>query len=855
MKPVELFSRDVHTFWATTFQLDLKLFDQFLLRRLGNEPLNAVVLCDEDELSETLGELTEVDRHVAANANRRYLLRGMRVPSGGRFHPKTYFFASRRRSVLLVGSGNLMRSGLDRGAETFALFDASIENDQPVIRAWASWVGELVDARGDAALRSRYEHLRATVPSLVGSTDQAVFFTNGTRAFVDVLDSVRPTVVTELHVSAPFFDERAEALRGLIERVKPTDSVRVYLGARPSVDGKALASMLSAAGVPATVYRFDPARFVHAKLIGIVGADRALLACGSANLSHAALDGVYERPGSRANCEAIVVRQGKADDVRAAFCPPDSTLTEIDLSEVSDFRYESDDAPTAVGRLRILSAVLDAERRVVLQTEGDLHADMRLLIDDDLDPVALENHPGGALSEALPLGADPLVVWIIDLEGAAISNAVVIDDPQALEDVLGERSAARDRPGELADEDERSDLVALLSWAHRQFIFDLDDTPAIQRARHSAEAEAADSAGFWERYAREELTYDQRSQTYRALSPGGSSSSTDLLLLEIEAMLRAAPQERRLRLVRGSATAPSGGNGVGHPWSLSARQQLRARNVIRRWARALPDPRHAWLAPGAPARNYEALIEMLALVWLGDALESERIVELLGEVWEGLLGSEARKGFVDRAEPQLRADVLDSVHADVRELAAGMAFVALVRPGWREFIYDWQTFLVRGIESGVFVAGELSCALVEAVIDTAPRATEIDDLLLERAEYIDDDEWGNRIAKELGLASVRLVKSAGFKNVSLVVDVIGTADPAHDPRTVELARRAMSLKKSDHVMVQAQGERFLLRLGALARARVGSKTHISIEPIEKARIDAVAEQGGTLADLLGIAAA
>ena len=79
MKPVDLFTRDVHSFWATTFQFELKLFDQFLLRRLGNEPLNAVVLMDEGDLTETLGELTEVDRHVAASANRRYLLRGMRL--------------------------------------------------------------------------------------------------------------------------------------------------------------------------------------------------------------------------------------------------------------------------------------------------------------------------------------------------------------------------------------------------------------------------------------------------------------------------------------------------------------------------------------------------------------------------------------------------------------------------------------------------------------------------------------------------------------------------------------------------------------------------------------------------------
>jgi len=79
MKPVEFFRRDVHTFWATTYQFDLKLFDQFLLRHLGQQPLNAVVLCDEDNVSSALSSLRDVDRHVAASANKRYLLRGIRL--------------------------------------------------------------------------------------------------------------------------------------------------------------------------------------------------------------------------------------------------------------------------------------------------------------------------------------------------------------------------------------------------------------------------------------------------------------------------------------------------------------------------------------------------------------------------------------------------------------------------------------------------------------------------------------------------------------------------------------------------------------------------------------------------------
>jgi hypothetical protein len=855
MKPVDFFSRDVHTFWATTFQFELKLFDQFLLRRLGNAPLNSVVLCDEGDLTDTLGQLTEVDRYVAANANRRYVLRGMRVPSGGRFHPKTYLFASRRRTVLLVGSGNLTRSGLDRGSETFAAFDASIEADQPVFRAWASWMRQLIEARDDNILRRRYEHLRATLPVFLGPAEQDVFFTNATRPFADVIDELAPTGVTELHVSAPYFDEHAQALRGLIERVAPSEAVHVYLGARPSVDGVALARMLTQTGIRAAVYRFDPDRFVHAKLIGLVGAEASLLVCGSANLSHAALDRVYEEAGSWGNCEAIVARPGTAADVRAAFCPPGSTLAEVNLDWVTTFTYKPEDDTVRTPALRILSATRDADERIVLRTDGAVEAEMRLRFDDDTDPVALEPRSDGAATDPLAEDIEPLVLWIVDGDGATVSNTIVLDDPQALDEVLGERTSERDRPDELADDDERADLVALLSWAHRQFIFDLDDTPAIKRTRQRTEVEGGDSDAFWERYAREELTYDPRSQIYRPLAPGAMAAGTDLLLREIEAMLHAAPQERRLRLLRGEATETDGEAGTGHQWSLTARQQLRARNLIRRWARALPDPRHAWLAPEAPARNYEALIEVLALVWLGEALDDHVIVELLGEVWTGLLGSQARKGLADRAEPALRDIVLGDVSADVRELAAGLAFCALAPAGWPAFIYEWQPFLVRGIEQGLFVGGDLACAFVAAIGDESVTATQIEDLLLQRAGYIDDETWGQRTAAEMDLTSVRLIRNAGYRNVDLVVAVDGMRDPADDPRTIALARRAMALKKSDHILIQAGDERYLLRLGALARARIGDHTHTSIEPIGQARLDAVEQQGGTLADLLGIAAA
>ncbi len=82
----------------------------------------------------------------------------------------------------------------------------------------------------------------------------------------------------------------------------------------------------------------------------------------------------------------------------------------------------------------------------------------------------------------------------------------------------------------------------------------------------------------------------------------------------------------------------------------------------------------------------------------------------------------------------------------------------------------------------------------------------------------------------------------------------GLPNPARDSRTVVLARRAMHLKRSDRVLIESGAERILLRLGEHARARVDGETRRSVAPIDNERLRAVETQGGSLAELLGLAA-
>ena len=163
---VELFRPDCTSFWATTFNLDLALFNEFLFRRLGDPPLNAVVFADQTCLDETLER--SLDRlDLLDNVNRRWLLRGVRL-GPGRFHPKSYLTINGRSVTLLVGSGNLSRRGIDTGREVFVTFRSGTPAGDAAIAIWRSWVRQLVGSVEDTRLAERFTDLETRLPTVSG---------------------------------------------------------------------------------------------------------------------------------------------------------------------------------------------------------------------------------------------------------------------------------------------------------------------------------------------------------------------------------------------------------------------------------------------------------------------------------------------------------------------------------------------------------------------------------------------------------------------------------------------------------------------------------------------------------------
>lgn len=847
--------RSVHALWATSYSFDLRLFDQYLLRRLAQSTLNAVVLVDHDKLASVWERLEAHEHYLVRQAGRRYLLRGVRPRGGGAFHPKTYLLGDGDSATLLVGSGNLTRDGIDHGREVFTTFTARRDEDLPTMRAWGRWVGQLVQRQQDELLQDRWVALRKSCPWIVGTTDGSELLSNEVQPLLDQLVQRIHGQVRELHVAAPFFDPSAEALGQVISLCQP-QKITVYVGAQASVNGQALKAVL--AHLPMVrVRRFEPAMFVHAKLIGVVKTDGSgLLLSGSPNLSQAALTRTESDLGG--NCEVAVLRAGTPEQVRELFASSGLDLIDVSLEALEDLEF-SDDHPTLSRPFRLRSARWLADGRIQLDVSPKPSPDLVWL---DCPGAGLVAALSADLSTAEPLVDHepiPILVRLLDDNGHRVSNGVVIDDPAALRDALeGSTKTSSRRPPELEGIEE-TPLIRLVRWAHEKFIFDPDQTSAFQRAEQAAREDATveEPTDFWKRYAEEELQYDPRTRSYQPLTVGNATvRPVDDLLRELERLLHAAPKtdaHRLLHVLTGNAAA-QGEEGTGTPWSMEARYRIRAYHLLLRWSTAVGDPRHALIAATAPVTNYETLIALIFLAWANDALELHQLRRVLLTLLNAFIGPALGHGFLGRCSTAQQEHALGALEPPFVSIAAGLVYAAITTPGWTEDIYDWQPALQRGVELGVILPGQLTASVVLHLTGKDADQVTIDHALAQRLDWVDDLTWCKRLAAELDLANLSL---EAFHNpkVPLAARIGGHIDFLTDPRVLTVARRAVGFKHSPAIAVIVGNDRFIFAPGISARANIGGPGGQSYEtdsPADAARLRAVEEQGGALIDLFRI---
>lgn len=804
LRPIrELFTRSTSALWATTYNFDLRLVNEFLLPGLGQPPINMTVLADGRRLAKTLSLIAGDDTDRLAFVNRRWLLRGVHPP-GPTFHPKSYLSVAGRHATLLVGSGNLSVPGLDDGREIFTVFRSGTPAGDRAIATWRGWMRRVLAWLDDPVVTERFADLEDRLPppnrEAAGEFDP-VLLHNLDSALVTQLTAVLPADgVDELHLCAPFYDRDLAAVAGLLDDLRPR-AVTVYLDASTNVDGPALRRLLDGRHV---CYRgIDPDAFTHAKIVGVVAGDRGWLLTGSANLSRSAL----LRPASaRGNVELAVLTTTTATAVRAAYVPPKACLVDRAEHELEDLIFTVDD-DIAATRVRLVRAEALDEGHVRVVSEPAAEPSWLLA-----EPA--EHHQLCIDADGRAITRTPVrdrLVRLVDADGIDLSGPVVVDDVTGLTAVLGDSSSQdRGRPPELNPADLDTVLGRALTVLSRELVMDVSETAdRFSAAGDRSEADETTDDDFWDRLLHEQLAGDPRAARYREWSAGRGRDTLDELL---ESLLAPLPS---VRDSRGAIGAPIGDPVVaveaGRPRSTHTRLRIRARNALRRWARAQSDPRLVWVDPSAPVVNFTAVARFLAGLRLAAVHAPDEVILTVDDLdrlwWEWLatfVGTGRHDGHLDGLERSEADDTIRGLDPQVRSDAAWLSWLT-VRPGrdQRTRIIEIQPILQAALDRGLPEPSAESARAARTVIGRPVAAAAVENDLLAAAVFLDDDLWCATTAEELELAYLSFGRRHGLLGIDALLLVAGVPHPLRDIRLTRLLEAVTHYKGCTTVAVHA----------------------------------------------------
>lgn len=844
----ELFTHAVSALWVTTYNLDLALFNEFLLPRLGEPPLNVTVLADHRRLAAGLDRVPLDRVGTLDRVNRRWLLRGVRFGAGA-FHPKTYLAVAGRRVTLLVGSGNLSRSGLDEGHEVFTSFASGTPAGDAAIATWLGWMARIVRATDDTAILERFEDLRSRLGQLNAGmhalpTSESPLLHNLDVPLADQLVAMvhagatdTDGMVDELILTAPFYDPDAHAVGRLLADLTPR-LVRIFVTPKMSVRGDQLAARLTASGARIQVIRYPPDKFIHAKLVGVIVGARGWLLSGSPNLSQAALtQTALSDPPSSGNVEVAVLASLPAPAVRAAFHPPHLSTTSGSLETLTPLGFRADPEPE-LPSVRLLAAKALREGRIEVTCSPppqpgwqltDLIVSQPLLPIDLPSPMHPDSHVGTGVTTDRLTGR---LVLLVDADNAPLSNRVVVDDPGALAATLvssTERPSA-DRPSELAESDLDSPLGRALVRLDRAFLLDVNEAVGGSGRGPADDGETEQDEDFWDRLEREQIARDSRAAAYWQTDEYYWLDSDPLIEL-LEALRHRAPGDPPPRSFLSAgpddrdATNVDSDDTPKRRWKPATRIRVRARNLLRRWADAQTDPRLAFVHPLAPARNFAAIVFFLRDLRWDRSVDPEQ-VELtdddLDEIWLRwllpIVGTGRRDGWLDRLDDAERTRALQALPDDLAVFVAALCWLA-IRPG------DADGHRARVIKIQPALRGAGHHGLVEPTDLTAEYLSRITGHVIGRmqvaadlryaATFLDDQLWCTQTRTELTLDRLWLEEVRDHHRVQFRLHLTGVAEPLLDPRIPRLIAAFRDYRRFGRVQIFAgEGWRVVVDDGA-----------------------------------------
>lgn len=283
---------------ALTYTLDLPFFEYMLFEPLYNGGCrNVTILCDPGQYDTALDDIPAL-KHLG----QRYLCLPSTIAKAA-FHPKLILLTSNEAGLLLVGSGNISRSGLTHNQEVWTKFsytDGANDKFGWAACRWAfDYLSRLAEAQQEPTLQQRLEQLRDTTGWLRQEPEPSEESSFWLLHNLDcpILDQLLDrwaeydnSPVKEAVIVSPYFDRRSLAFEVLLERLRPERISLITEYEAPGLDPNALRRLLDSAGVSLDSQRLElDSRRLHAKILALRTEQGSWMLTGSPNFSRPAM--------------------------------------------------------------------------------------------------------------------------------------------------------------------------------------------------------------------------------------------------------------------------------------------------------------------------------------------------------------------------------------------------------------------------------------------------------------------------------------------------------------------------------------------------------------------------------------
>jgi len=731
LKIPELLTGEWENLLILTYGSDIAFFENFLWRQFSNRCRNKIILADADQFLKACKLAAE--NGTARLLNHRYILDGIHIPHSA--HAKFILLTNHDEGRLLVGSGNLGIDGYASGGELFTHYEYSNNKPGSLPAFVATWefVQELVSRRFvSEAVVPYIQHILSQTPWLLksGGSDFTPVIHNLKTSFLSqIRQIVGSEPVQELWIMSPFYDEKCEALRQLIQTFSPKE-VRIYVQQdRTSMDPKALEKVLSETK---SKYRINSIEingdqsnpYIHAKLYLFKTKEKSICIQGSPNLSQVAM--LLSPPAG--NIEVANLGIGNRNDFDSLF---DNLL--ISPEEISpndlDFTFNKADLDLVSTENWYLIRAILKENILILNFGGTIPpvSTIRLQIGEITYPIQITKEPDNGFlchlpDEAIQLLSAPVPITVILNDSEVLSNPVFVWNQatlnrEMLEVIETDKSIEKFGGLDVVDE-ELERLLAELEAAlviDGQSIWQLAGRPKHTLPDNPTEEQYIDYS---------EIDYDQLRhhpkiiQYTRSKQGDGSPISS----------------KTRLQMILDSITDHF--NGLGEPISSttgfipesmpsedglitseteeeqekdevekqkrrkSARFRLRKilKNFIKRYINGIQSQKFQELAGfSVMARNYVIFTHFLWQLFGKDWLEDEYIVESFIKIWRLFWGEKKTQGYyhsLDQVEQVETVKVIHDHHNDGLQIASLYYGASLSwSQDWEELRFALRDFL------------------------------------------------------------------------------------------------------------------------------------------------------------------